>query len=235
MAEPYISSGVLDITLRAMGQGHPLQPEWGGGSHADRFARIRPYVEHQRVLDVGAGSGARRPDWMHARIASVAKEVVGVELDPRLASLARSRGYDVVVGDAEDLNLNRDFDVVWAGEVIEHLSCAGAFLDGARAHLGAEGRLVLTTPNAFAISNFVYRLGGRARVNSGHTCWYDEVTISQLLERHGFAVTEISYVPHTTPGRLRALAASAVRAVLPDRLAQNTLLVVARPESLSTG
>jgi SAM-dependent methyltransferase len=209
---------------------HPLQPkDWKSGSHAARFARVRPYLEGRSVLDVGAGSGIDRPDWMHAAVAEVATEAVGVEVDPGLAARAQARGFDVIEADAQTLDLGRTFDVVWAGELIEHLSCAGAFLDAARRHLEPHGRLVLTTPNAFAISNFVYRLGGRPRVNRGHTCWYDETTLSQLLRRHGFEVVEIAYLPHETPGRIRALVAGSVRAVLPRHLAENTLLVVATP------
>jgi 2-polyprenyl-3-methyl-5-hydroxy-6-metoxy-1,4-benzoquinol methylase len=188
---------------------------------------VRRYLERRTVLDVGAGSGIDRPDWMHAAVASVATEAVGVELDADLAARARERGFNVVAANAETLDLGRTFDVVWAGELIEHLSCAGGFLDGARRHLEAGGRLVLTTPNAFAVSNFVYRIGGRPRVNRGHTCWYDETTLSQLLERHGYEVVEVSYLPHRTPGRVRALLAGAVRALLPAHLAENTLLVVA--------
>ena len=209
---------------------HPLQPkDWKSGSHAERFERVRRYLEGRRVLDVGAGSGIDRPDWMHAAVASVATEAVGVELDPELAARARGRGYDVIAADAQTLDLGRTFEVVWAGELIEHLSCAGGFLDRAHDHLEPGGRLVLTTPNAFAVSNFVYRIGGRPRVNRGHTCWYDEVTLAQLLRRHGYEVVEVSFLPHRTPGRVRPLLAGAVRSVLPPHLAENTLLVVAAP------
>ena len=209
---------------------HPLQPkDWKSGSHAQRFERVRRYVENRTVLDVGAGSGIDRPDWMHAAVASVATQAVGIELDEKLAARARARGFDVMTGDAEQLDIGRTFETVWAGELIEHLSCAGGFLDGARRHLDPHGRLVLTTPNAFAISNFVYRVGGRPRINKGHTCWYDETTITQLLQRHGYEVLELAYLEHRTPGRVRAVAAGAVRSLLPRHLAENTLLVVATP------
>ena len=44
------------------------------------------------MLDVGAGSGIDRPDWMHASVASVATEAVGVELDPRLSAAGPGMG-----------------------------------------------------------------------------------------------------------------------------------------------
>jgi 2-polyprenyl-3-methyl-5-hydroxy-6-metoxy-1,4-benzoquinol methylase len=216
-------------TITTMNRGHPLQPErWGGGSYLDRFERVRRHVDGRAVLDIGAGSGIRRDDWMHGLIAEVASETVGIELDEPLAATARARGFTVISGDAHTIDVGRTFDVVFAGEVIEHLSCAGAFLDNMRRHLVRDGRLVLTTPNAFAISNFVYRIGGMPRVNRQHVCWYDEITLGQLLARHEFEVVEVEYLPHRTPGRARAAIASTVRALLPDRLAQNTLLVVAR-------
>jgi 2-polyprenyl-3-methyl-5-hydroxy-6-metoxy-1,4-benzoquinol methylase len=215
--------------LCAVDARHPLQPDWKSGTHADRFARVRRYLEHRSVLDIGAGSGIDRPDWMHALVASVAAEAVGIELDESLANRAAGKGFDVVAADAQTVDLGRTFQVVWAGELIEHLSCAGGFLDAARRHLEPDGVLVLTTPNAFAVSNFVYRVGGRPRVNKGHTCWYDETTLCQLLRRHGYEILEVSYVAHRTPGRLRAFLASAVRSVLPRHLAENTLLVVATP------
>jgi 2-polyprenyl-3-methyl-5-hydroxy-6-metoxy-1,4-benzoquinol methylase len=181
------------------------------------------------VLDIGAGTGISRPDWMHAMVASVAAEAVGVELNASLVRQAVGKGYNVVAGDAQSMDLGRTFEVVWAGELIEHLSCAGGFLDAAYAHLAPGGLLVLTTPNAFAVSNFVYRLGGRPRVNTEHTCWYDETTLCQLLRRHRYEIVEVAYVGHRTPGRIRARLASAVRSVLPRHLAENTLLVVATP------
>jgi 2-polyprenyl-3-methyl-5-hydroxy-6-metoxy-1,4-benzoquinol methylase len=197
---------------------------------------VRGYLAGRTVLDVGAGSGIGRPDWLHALVASVAAEVVGIEIDESLAARARERGYNVVVGDAQTMDLARTFEVVWAGEIIEHLSCAGGFLDAARRHLEPGGRLVITTPNAFAVSNFVYRVGGRPRINKGHTCWYDEVTLSQLLRRHGYEVVEVSYLPHRTPGRGRALLAGVVRSLLPGHLAENTLLVVATlPDPVAPG
>lgn len=208
-------------------RGHLLQPSWSASTYLDRFDSIRPFIAERSVLDLGAGSGHNRTDWMHALIKEHASEAVGIDMSDEFVERARERGADLILGDAESIRLGRTFDVVFAGELIEHLSCFTGFLATAREHLDEGGQLVLTTPNAFAISNFVYRFGGSARVHHEHTCWFCADTLSQLLERHGFRVTTVGYLRHTTPGRLRRLIAGGVRLFLPDRLARNTLMIVA--------
>ena len=200
------------------------------GSFLERGEAIRPYVEQRRVLDLGCASAFGRPDWMHAQLVDMAAEVLGVDLDPTAVAAIRSAGYDVVQGDVEDLHLDRKFDVVFAGELIEHLERFPQFFDSVRRHLEPGGKLVLTTPNPFALSNFVYRLSKDVWVNSDHTCWFCEHTLPVMAQRNGFVVDEIAYIGHPTPGRVRAIAANGVRALLPQRLRWGTMMAVARSE-----
>ncbi len=109
-----------------------------------------------------------------------------MDADPSAVEEARSAGADVIKGDAETLRLGRTFEVVFAGELIEHLSCISDFLETARLHLVDDGVLVLTTPNVFAISNFAYRFSSSVRLNTDHTCWYCAETLTAVLHRHGF-------------------------------------------------
>lgn len=205
---------------------HFLQPSWTKSTYRDRYESVRPYVTAKTVLDLGAGSGFRREDWFHQLIRNDAAEVVGVEVSHDFIVGSRERGVELVVGNAETVRLGRTFEVVFAGELIEHLSCFTGLLETAHVHLAPGGQFILTTPNAFAFSNFVYRFGGKAQVHLEHTCWFCEDTLSQLVERHGFRVVSVEYLRHTTPGLLRRVAAGIVRAVLPKRLARNTLMVV---------
>jgi len=207
--------------------GHWLQPDWSSSTYADRVEAIAPMLTGQNVLDIGAASGLNRPDWVHAGIARVASRVVGIDIDAERVAAARARGYDLRLVNAEGFDLGERFDVVFAGELIEHLADFSSFLKGARAHLKPGGRLVLTTPNVFALSNFIYRFGGKARIHQEHTCWFCEDTLTALLKREGFVVETVRYLPHQTPGRARALAAGAVRMLLPERLAWRTILVSA--------
>lgn len=217
------------VEQRPERRGHRLQPSWvNASSHRSRFDQIALYLRGRSVLDIGCASGRRRPDWFHGLISSVASEAVGVDVDADAVEELCAAGHRIVLANAADLDLHRTFDVVHAGELIEHVDDPRGFLVSAWRHLGPDSLLVLTTPNAFCVSNFVYRFGGRARVNRDHVAWYCEDTLTQLLARNGFEVVELRYLRHTSPSRWRALLGRIVRGPLPDRLAWNTLLVVAR-------
>ena len=212
-------------------RGHRLQPSWRNPeAFRPRIRRLLPLVAGKDLLDIGCVSAVSRPDWIHGALAGAASRTVGVDIDPGGVAAARELGYDVRVADAEVLDLTETFDVIHAGELIEHLDNPRAFLAACRERLRPGGQLILTTPNPFAISNLVYRFGGKPRVNGDHTCWYCEDTLAQLLVRNGYVVESMSYLPHDTPGRWRPRLTALLRRPLPDRLAWNTILVVARPE-----
>ena len=217
-------------------KGHRLQPTWvTSGSHRARFDQLRAYFVNRTVLDVGCASGCSRPDWFHGLIADVASRTVGIDVDAEAVAELRERGLDIRLADAESLQLGEErFEVIHAGEVIEHLDQPGGFLRSALADLSPGGKVVLTTPNVFCISNFVYRVGGRRRVNADHVAWYCEDTMRQALERSGLEVEELFYLRHHTPGRGRAFVSRLVRMPFPDRLAWNTLAVVASASSSSS-
>jgi 2-polyprenyl-3-methyl-5-hydroxy-6-metoxy-1,4-benzoquinol methylase len=209
--------------------GHVLQRRWSNpGAFYPRISQLAPYVRGRTVLDVGCASGLSRPDWVHAGLARLATTIVGVDIDAGAVDRARAKGFDVRIADAESLDVSGQWQVVHAGELLEHLDNPRAFLDAVRQRLTSDGLLLVTTPNPFAISNFVYRMGGTPRVNGDHVAWYCEDTMRQLLERNEYEVVEITYLRHDVPGSLRSRLASMARRVLPKRLAWNTLLAVAR-------
>lgn len=207
-----------------------LQRPWQTtpGSFGIRVDAIRPYLSDVDVLDVGCASGFGRADWMHARIRSMAKSAVGVDLDTEAVTRIKAAGFEVTAGSADALAFDRTFDAVFAGELIEHLECPSGFLHAAHRVLAVGGVLVLTTPNPFALANVVYRLRGSALVNSDHVAWYCEDTIVELLRRSGFSVRRLEYVGHPAVGSVpRRWATAALRRALPPPLRWGTMLVVA--------
>ncbi len=144
------------------------------------------------LLDLGCGAGE-----FSARLQSLGWQVVGLDLVQGQADRARRAGIRAVVGEVSaglPFRTGR-FDLVLAGELIEHLVDTDGFLAETRRVLRAGGVLVLTTPNLASFENRVrlllgryptwvdYRLGG-----SGHVRAYTPRVLRSQLAAHGFAV-----------------------------------------------
>ena len=208
-----------------------FQPSWVKSTKSTRFHQLRKYFENRDVLDIGCAVGYKKDDWMHKNIKVVSKSICGVDLDKNAVQEISDMGYDVSYADAQSFNLNKQFELVHAGELIEHLENPGGFLSSAKNHLSENGRLLITTPNGLRVSNFLYASTGGLQVNFQHTCWFCEYTISTLMQRVGLEVEEVGYLKHETFNSFRKLALMVRSWILPSRVAWNTLYVVAKKAS----
>jgi SAM-dependent methyltransferase len=120
------------------------------------------------------------------KIAEANPDTVGVDIDAEGVEVLREMGYSVQCADVQTMNLQKLFDIIIAGELIEHLENPGQFLRNMARHLSKNGVLFLTTPNPFYAKQTwkIWRYL-RPRVHQGHTCWFDPVTLSHLLQRCG--------------------------------------------------
>ena len=109
------------------------------GLHIDVQEFISSLCAGKSVLDVGCveRSIAREgtPTWLHKHICRTASRAVGLDLlAPEVAELNR-RGYNVICGDATSIDVGEHFDVVVAGEIIEHVGNPGALIQNLKRHL----------------------------------------------------------------------------------------------------
>jgi len=141
---------------------------------------ILGYVNNKDVLDIGscANQGEKvKSKTLYSSIKKAAKSVTGVDIE--------SDTEEIIRGNAETIRLGREFDVVVAGDVIEHIYNAGLFLDNMHSHLRKDGLMLVVTPNAKSIGYLPFK------GNQFHTCWYCKNTLKYLLEQHGFKVEKI--------------------------------------------
>lgn len=148
------------------------------------------------VLDVGFWGQAttmEKDDWVHRLLQKQASCVYGVDLDFDESKLTNPANYRKA--SAEAFSFDVKFDAIFAGDLIEHLSNPGMFLECCRRNLKDDGRLILTTPNAFSLFNIVAKLGHHEpTTNVDHTCYFNSTTMAQLLKKNGFAATQYDYV-----------------------------------------
>jgi 2-polyprenyl-3-methyl-5-hydroxy-6-metoxy-1,4-benzoquinol methylase len=189
---------------------------WRTSRFEDRLPRCVATVtglRPSRVLDVGAGDGLfldRLVDAGHN-----ASDLTGVELNTEAVERMREKGYNAHELSATSPYPFEDgyFDVVFAGEVIEHVFDPDAMLAECHRVLSPTGTFVLTTPNLLAWHNrllmllgltpfFVehsyietygpkYSLLRRASTPAGHLRIYNLTPLKALLSRNGFNVKTV--------------------------------------------
>jgi 2-polyprenyl-3-methyl-5-hydroxy-6-metoxy-1,4-benzoquinol methylase len=173
----------------------------------ERFDVIREVCRGKYCLDVGLVGDLdhhlREPaKWVFHHVRTVARRAVGMDIDGNaLARVHQDSPGLLVCGDAERFAFRDRFEVIIGGEIIEHLSNPGAFLECCRGSLTPDGVLVLTTPNTFSVNNVLKALlFGHVQLYQEHVNAYTESLLCELLRRHGFTATRIMHVTESNRG-----------------------------------
>jgi 2-polyprenyl-6-hydroxyphenyl methylase/3-demethylubiquinone-9 3-methyltransferase len=168
-----------------------------------------------RVLDVGCGE-ARFTE----AFADHGARVLGIDVAEEPLRRARARRPDLDLRRVESTGAwplaDISFDVVWAGEVIEHVADTAAWLSEVRRVLRSGGALVLSTPAHQSLTRVALALSARAfdahfDPRSDHLRFYTRRTLLALLEDFGFEAIRTRAIGGP-PGARQVLLASARRA-----------------------
>ena len=137
-----------------------------------RVEYLREMCKGKSVLHLGCtnwpytDTSLKEGTLLHHQLAENATELYGFDADQEGIDVLTSRGvknlYKADLERLDELDLDKTFDVIIAGEMIEHLSNPGLFLRGIKRFMRADSTLVITTINAYGgIRMFVYSLRGR--------------------------------------------------------------------------
>ena len=142
----------------------------------------------KRLLEVGCGSGALLELYVKGN------RVTGLDIDkPALEACRERLGVDTVWADFST-NLPFDdgsFDVVVAGETLEHVPYPSIFLAEVRRVLVPGGLFVGSVPNAYRYKNRINVLLGKPLdTDPTHMQFFSLASLRAILAKH-FAVEEI--------------------------------------------
>jgi len=167
-----------------------------------RLDFIRSTCTGKRVLHLGCANFPYTQDsidkkmLLHTELEVISSELYGFDFDqPGLDILSANGAKNLYRADLEH---NETFDVIVAGEMIEHLYNPGLFLRGIQRFMAPNSVLLLTTINAYCGMRFIqYGLRGKGGsqepVHPDHVAYYSYATLTLLLQRHGLRVNEFLF------------------------------------------
>ena len=172
----------------------------GIGTAPTKVDFILELCRGRRVLDVGCvqhtwEQSVRNPNWLHRKIREVSASCVGVDYLAEDVTRLQGLGYDMVVGDVLRDDPPGTFEVVVLGDLIEHLESPVRLLEYAASALEPGGKVVVTTPNATYLGQFVTVLARRRpAINPEHVMIFDPFTFRNLIERSPLEVEELVWL-----------------------------------------
>jgi len=166
-----------------------------------RLDLIKQYKTKGNLLDIGCASGgflaeAQKRGW----------EVSGVEISQYAARLATQKcKCKIAVGTLEDAHLNdASFDVVSAGDILEHVSSPSNFLLELKRVLKNDGIAYIAVPNAASFYYTFFALLSKWNhknyfVLPHHLYLFSPLTIRKALEKAGFDLLELRFSHSRSP------------------------------------
>lgn len=173
-----------------------------------RLEIIKEFCSGRKVLHLGCTNypytqEAIESDMLlHFELEKICSDLWGLDGDSTGIEILRSHGSDQIFnGDLENLAavpIEGTFDVIVAGEIIEHLNNPGLFLNGIKSFMNKNSVLLLTTINAYCAMRFFYygargRRGKAEPVHPDHVAYYSYSTLKLLIERHHLRMESFLY------------------------------------------
>jgi SAM-dependent methyltransferase len=167
----------------------------------DRLTWIATACTGKLVLDIGCydETALEKQDtdhWLHGRLARTARQVVGVDNSSKIPSegLRTAPNASIHRGDGVHVDSTlvggQSFDVVVAGEFIEHIENPLEFMRDIKARLPGV-QLILSTPNGVSFANTLLGSIQREVQHPDHLHAFTYKVLNTLCLRAGFQQWEI--------------------------------------------
>lgn len=171
----------------------------------DRIEYLSRIARNKKIIDLGAYDETafdkkNKKDWLHGRIAKSAAYTLGIDSSEKLPpeGVITSTKSKIVKGsifELGDIIGGDEFDIIIAGELIEHLPNTLDFFCSLTANPTMRGKkFVLSTPNAVCLSNIILGIFNRENNDVNHLQVYSYKTLHTLFLRAGFQ--NWSFIPY---------------------------------------
>lgn len=147
-------------------------------------------VQKGKLLDVGCATG----DFLYAFQANSHWEVMGLEIVPEAASVAREKGLAIIEKDLEEANLaHSTFDVITLWDVLEHMPNPAKVLQIGYDLLKPGGMLVLKCPDPAGREASLFKQSWIGYEAPQHLFGFPKMVLINKLKEVGFTQVNTAY------------------------------------------
>jgi len=169
---------------------------------------IRPLIkdsqnDKQKVLDIGCALGNLLHFFEQDKY-----ETFGIDISRYALSQAKKNCKASLIEDNVNQKIpfpDRNFDIVTALDIIEHLDSPSQFLGEARRILRSGGLLFLHTPNINSIFEKLFRKNWFGYRDTSHLYLFNRKSLAYLVGKSGFKVVKNNTLTYPLPLSLRKL------------------------------
>ena len=152
-------------------------------------SRQLPKIGPTKMLEIGCSTGnymeyIRKKGWI----------VDGIEFSSDAAQIAINKGFDVKIGQVEDVILtNAPYDLIVAWMVMEHLHDPISTLNKIKTWLKKDGYFIFLVPDNKSISRRLFKNLSFDTQLPTHLFHYNENSLKFLLKENGWKIEKIFY------------------------------------------
>lgn len=178
----------------------------------DRCQYLINYITGKSVLHVGCSDYPITKErlisnnLLHKKLAAHACNVVGIDISEQGIEILKDNGFlNVHIMDAEKINFPDKFDIVLAGDVIEHINNPGLFVDKSRDLINTGGEIIVCVPSALTFNNYKAWFLGYEQVHCDHNYYFSPKTLANLFSRFDFIPVKLVFTvqpPERFEGRI---------------------------------
>lgn len=135
--------------------------------------------------------------WLHKLMNEQCKNVIGIDINEQAIDYIKKEGYadNVILNNIitdKPIKLDKTYDYMVLGEIIEHVDNPVAFLEQVREkYVNKVDKLIVTAPNLLK-----YCAKGKIKsedINSDHRYYFSPYTLAKILTCAGFEPVEVLF------------------------------------------
>ncbi|BAF71057.1 hypothetical protein [Sulfurovum sp. NBC37-1] len=162
------------------------------------------FVDHLPIID----RKIEQKSWLHQRLIDRSKLCFGIDINKKGIEYIQNRysiphlhTIDITKDQLPEEIVKEKIDYLLIPDVIEHIGNPVIFLQAIRKKFSNVDTIILTTPNAFRLNNFIFAFKNIECINSDHRFWFTPYTLSKIAVDAGFDIEKLEFCEHDVLSR----------------------------------